>query len=309
MTRPGRAALLLMAFGGPATLDEVGPFMTRLMRREPPPASVESAKERYRLVGGRSPLPAMVQDLADAVGEALAGDVDVSFGMRYSEPFIADAVAELVRSGHRTFVAISLSPQYSEVSSGAYEKALLEAADAARAGEFLLVQSWHTRDGFLDALADRLAEARKALGPARADWRVVFTAHSLPETDGGVERYRREVSETVEAVADRAGIADWSLAFQSRGRSPGRWLGPDLEEVLGERARAGASGVVVAPAGFVTEHMETLYDLDVEAREVAERLGMGFARVPAVGTHQAFVGALAGMAREYVAELDRRAGT
>jgi ferrochelatase len=311
----GRAAVLLLAFGGPETLDDVAPFMQRLMGRSPSQAVVDSAKARYELIGGGSPLPAIVEGQAQALNDALAGDADVFVGMRYSHPSIADVVGRVARGGYDSIVALSLSPHYSAVSTGAYEQALNEACDdTAYPGDVHFIESWHDEPGFLDALADRIIRAR--LDPAAAaitpgsstapsadevaDWPVLLTAHSLPETDAGLERYVTELTETVEGVAGRACLERWRQVYQSRGRAECDWLGPAIEEVMEELSVDGASGVVVAPVGFASEHMETMYDLDIVARRQAEELGLGFVRVPTLGTHPAFMQALAGIVRAHL---------
>jgi protoporphyrin/coproporphyrin ferrochelatase len=295
---PGPAVLLL-AFGGPETLDDVAPFMERLMGRVPPPAAVQSASAKYELIGGGSPLPEMVGHQAHALRAALDGVADVFVGMRYSAPTIEEVVARITHAGHAPIVALSLSPQYSAVSTGAYEQALEAACDAAGyEGDVHFVESWHDEPGFLDALADRVIHER--LDPAVEAWPVILTAHSLPETDAGLERYVTEVSETVSGVVTRACLDVWRMAYQSRGRAECNWLGPAIEEVMEDVALGGAGGVVVAPVGFVTEHMETRYDLDIVARRQADELGLGFARVPTLGTHPVFIEALAGIVRAHL---------
>lgn len=296
-----RASVLLLAFGGPANLDEVGSFMERLMGRAPTPEMVEGARKKYELIGGGSPLPAIVGEQAEAVARTLNGAAAVHVAMRYSSPTIDEAVAAAREAGDDKLIAISMSPHYSAVSTGAYRDALTAAVESEGfEGEVVLVQSWSTHSGFLEALAERLEEARTVADGRYHDWPVVFTAHSLPESDAGVDRYRFELEETVGAVIVRTGIPAWWLAYQSRGRAEGAWLGPMLEDVMGEIAGQGAPGVVVQPVGFTSEHMETLYDLDIVAKTQAEALGLGFVRVPTVGTHPKFIAALAEVARGHI---------
>lgn len=306
---PRRAGVLLLAFGGPATLDDVEPFMERLMGRAPSPEVVDRVKARYTAVGGGSPLPRIVGELAAALGESLGEAADVRVGMRYSEPFLGDAIAEMAAAGLDPVVALSLSPHYSAVSTGAYKDAVLAAADAAGyRGTLDFPESWHEHEGFVEAIADRLRAARDELGARAAGWPVVFTAHSLPASDLGIERYVTEVGETVAAVLARTGLEYARIAYQSRGTSPGDWLEPDVGDVIDEIAAQGASGVFVVPIGFVTEHMETLYDLDVVAAKRAGDAAIAFARVATVGTHPAFVAALAEVARRHIEEEGVPAG-
>jgi ferrochelatase len=219
--------------------------------------------------------------------------------MRHWQPRIGDAVRELASAGVTRLVAICLAPHYSAASIGAYRRALDEAAECDAAGlEVRFVERWGTHPRFIAALADRLdATLATVPAPHRRDAAVVFTAHSLPArlAEEG-DPYPQEVEETARAVARRLGLPRWRVAFQSAGARAVEWLRPRLGETLRELAEDGIRAVVVQPVGFVSEHVETLYDLDVVARRRAQSLGLAFHRVPAASDHPELIAALADLA-------------
>jgi ferrochelatase len=201
-------------------------------------------------------------------------------------------------------VGLVLAPHYSALSVGEYA-ARAAATPAVTEGrvELTMVESWHLAPGYIELLAERVVKTLELLvvtDPDRIE--VVFTAHSLPERilDLG-DPYPRQLEETASAVAERAGVGRWSVAWQSAGRTPESWIGPDLLSVLEERARAGVEGVLVCPAGFVSDHLEILYDLDIEARQVAERLGLAFARTESPNDEPRFCATLAEVVRSHAA--------
>jgi ferrochelatase len=197
--------------------------------------------------------------------------------MKHAPPFIEDAARELTAAGVDRVVGLVLAPHYSRMSVGEYaERTAAALGDAA---SFALVRSWATAPGYVAWLADAVQAALARLGPAAADAEVVFTAHSLPERIlAAADPYPDELRATAEAVAGAARLGRWRVAWQSAGRTADPWLGPDILEVLAQIASAGASGVVVCPAGFVADHLEVLYDLDIEAVGAARELGLPFAR-------------------------------
>lgn len=314
-----RIGVLLTAFGGPDSLESVGPFMARFMGRQPPPAVVAAAQDKYRAIGGASPLPETAAVIAEALEHHLVTrgyDAVVRAGMRYWEPSIERALDELANNGARRVVMVSLSAFESRVTCEAYRTAAQSAAsdmtftDMCEAAS--LSQAPEYRDFFGHACAHAL-ELTSALRPL-----VVMTAHSLPESDlaeddpypGGL----REVADAVAAIAGLApgtdfvgderlsgveafgsleGPASWLLAYQSRGVRPGTWLGPDLADVMERAAVSGYDGVVVVPIGFAIDHMETLWDLDIDAAERADALGLHFSRTQVPNADDSFVDALA----------------
>jgi protoporphyrin/coproporphyrin ferrochelatase len=293
-----------MAYGTPATPDDVEAYYTHVRRGRPPtPELLAELKQRYDAIGGTSPLLRIT--LAQAVGlaTALGEGWDVELGMKHAPPFIEDGLADLDARGARHVVGLVLAPHYSALSVGEYA-ARAAAAPAVAEGrvQLTMIESWHLAPGYLDLLARRVVQARELLlvtDPEQVE--VVFTAHSLPERilEAG-DPYPRQLEETAAAVAERVGVGRWSVAWQSAGRTPEPWIGPDLLSVLADRAEAGVEGVLVCPAGFVSDHLEILYDLDVEARQVAEGLGLAFARTESPNDDPDFCAILADVVRSHV---------
>jgi ferrochelatase len=294
-------AVLAMAYGTPAGPEELEAYYTHIRRGRPPtPELLAGLRRRYEAIGGQSPLleltRAQVAGLGRALAEAGRPDISVALGMKHAAPFIEDAVADLLAAGARRIVGLVLAPHYSHLSVGEYaERARAAAAGAAAQPVVSVVSSWHLAPGYLDFLAAALENALRAL-PAGvgAGAHVLFTAHSLParilDDD---DPYPAQLQETAAAVAARTGLERWSVAWQSAGRTPEPWLGPDVLEALGDLAAAGASAVVVCPAGFISDHLEVLYDLDVEASARARELGIAFARTASPNADPRLLGALA----------------
>ncbi|HET8647771.1 MAG TPA: ferrochelatase [Vicinamibacteria bacterium] len=288
----GGRGVLLAAHGTPESLDEMPEYL-RLVRGGRPPSAelVEEMRHNYASIGGRSPLTDITRAQAAALRAELGG-APVFVGMRNWKPFIADAIEEAHASGITELVAIPLAPQYSSLSVAKYRQAAEAAAPAGMNLRF--VDSWHAEPALLDAFAARVREAL-AGGPVDA---VVFTAHSLPRR--AIEEgdpYANQVAETARGVAVRAGLADYEQAWQSAGRTAEPWLGPSLEERIEALARGGCAQVLVAPIGFVCDHTEVLYDIDVQARAFAQARGVTLRRTESLNTSPAFIRALATVAR------------
>ena len=291
-----------MAYGTPATPDDVEAYYTHVRRGRPPtPELLADLRRRYDAIGGSSPLRERTEAQAAAVQAALGTGFTVHLGMKHSPPFVEDGVAALAAAGVRRAVGLVLAPHYSALSVGEYVERARKAA-AGTALEMTFVESWHLAPGYLHLLARFVADAVARLRVDAAAVHVLFTAHSLParilETG---DPYPAQLRETAAAVAERAGLDRWSVAWQSAGRTPEPWIGPDLLTVLPELAAAGARGVVVCAAGFVSDHLEVLYDLDVEAAGVAEGLGLAFTRTESANDHPAFCATLADVVRRQVA--------
>lgn len=279
------SAVIAMAYGTPATLADLEPYYTHIRHGRPPsPALLAGLHERYQAIGGRSPLLEITQAQAAGLQSALhaAGydDVEVVLGMKHARPFIEDTARDLVTAGVERVVGLVLAPHYSSMSVGEYGKRVAAAlGDAPGAPSFAMVRSWATAPGYVEWLVQAVHAALAQLGAAASEAEVVFTAHSLPTRIlAAADPYPDELRATAEAVARAAGLARWSIAWQSAGRTADPWIGPDVLEVIADIAAAGASGVVVCPAGFVADHLEVLYDLDIEAAEAARELGLAFAR-------------------------------
>ncbi len=285
--------VLLMAYGTPATLDEVEAYFTHIRGGRTP--SVEAIKElraRYQRIGGTSPLQTITASQAGKLAEALRTRrraMPVFVGMKHAPPFIADAVHAMVGAGIRSAVALALAPHYSRISVAAYFSAAAEAA-AACGIALRTIQSWHDHPAFIHAVTSRLQAAMLgATSPA-----VIFTAHSLPErilTWG--DPYPEQLRRTCELVAAASGLATWRFAYQSASHTGEPWLGPDLLDSLAALAREGKREVVVCPIGFVADHLEVLYDIDVEAQETALELGLRLTRTASLNDSADFITMLA----------------
>jgi ferrochelatase len=302
-------AVLAMAYGTPAGPEELEAYYTHIRRGRPPtPELLAELRRRYEAIGGHSPLLELTRGQVAGLERALADaghpDVPVALGMKHAAPFIEDAVAELASGGARQILGLVLAPHYSHLSVGEYtERARAAAATAATQPAVSVVRSWHLAPGYLDFLSAALEDALEAL-PAeeRAGAHVLFTAHSLPARIlHDDDPYPAQLRETAAAVAARIGLERWSVAWQSAGRTPEPWLGPDVLEVLGELAAADVGAAVVCPAGFISDHLEVLYDLDIQASARARELGIVFARTASPNADPRLLSALA---RVVLDELD-----
>ena len=299
-------AILLVAFGGPERAEDVRPFLAEVLRgRRVSPERVEEVVHHYELIGGRSPLNELTFRQAKALGDALRArgdDRTVWVGMRNWKPWIADTLAAMADAGVRDAVTVLLSPHATEASRARYLESLEagRARLADRAPALRFVRAWFMHPGFVGAAAARAADALATLPTARrADAALVFTAHSVPTPMAAASPYVAEITASARAVAERLGHRRWQVAWQSRsGRPEDPWLEPDVNDALRALAADGARDAVVVPIGFVCDHVEVLYDLDVEARATAAGLGLGFARAGTVSDHPEFIAALADVIRE-----------
>ena len=295
-------AVLLMAYGGPDKLDDVEPYLLDVRGGRPTSRElVDEIKARYARIGGRSPIRELTEAQARALGHALGPEFAVYVGMRHWHPYIGAALERIVAAGHRRLVGIVLAPHYSAMSVGAYEKKVLDAA-AGRV-QLALVRSWGDHPGFLDAVAARVTEALRRF-PSRDGVQVIFTAHSLPQrivAQG--DPYPDQLRVSAAAVGRLAGLPQWHFAYQSAGATPEPWLGPEVGDVLAQLAGAGHREFLIVPIGFVSDHVEILYDVDVMYRHQAERLGARLERTASLNDDPRLIGALADLAR--TAALER----
>jgi ferrochelatase len=275
-----------MAYGSPDRIDDIRPYLEDIREgRSVSEAAVEELTERYRRIGGRSPLGAITERQRAALEREL--DMPVYVGMKHWQPRIADAAGAALDGGAERIVGLVLAPHYSALSIAGYRERL-ERAVAGRA-EVRFVESWHDHEPFVDVLANRLRGTNA---------HVVFTAHSLPERILAIgDPYRDQLLETSRLVAESAGLAGWSFAFQSASVTGEPWLGPDILDELDELHRRGVSNVLVAPVGFVSDHLEILWDLEVEAQERAAELGLELDRIESLNDDPAFIRALAALVR------------
>jgi ferrochelatase len=290
--KPG---ILLMAHGTPASMDEMPDYL-RIVRggRPPSPELVEEMRHNYNAIGGRSPLTELTEAQAAALRARLGGSVPVAVGMRNWRPFIKDAIAGLASAGVDRIIGIPMAPQFSTLSVQKY-------VDAARAAlpdgvRFEATPSFHVHPLLLDAFAERIREARP--GPDEA---VVFTAHALPvrAIESG-DVYADQVAETARGVAQRAGVSRYERAFQSAGRTAEPWTGPALDDLLRTQVAAGVRQFLVVPIGFVCDHTEILFDIDVQAAGVAREAGAALRRTASLNASPIFIALLEDLVRRQV---------
>jgi protoporphyrin/coproporphyrin ferrochelatase len=295
--------VLLMTYGSPSDLDDVPRYLLAVRGgRAPEPELVTEFTRRYRAIGG-SPLVTITREQAAALEARLGEGYRVAAGMRFSDPTVAAALKDLAGQGCRRIVGIVLSPQYSELIMGGYGRAVEAAREAigADAPEVRIAGSWHLEPAFISALATRIGEALGRFPAAERDAvPVLLTAHSLPRRVADQEPgYLRQLDETATAVARAAGLerARWYFCWQSAGHEPGEWMKPDFADLVPRLRDEGHRGVVVAPVQFLADHLETLYDVAIGAREQADAAGMGFEQVRALNADPGLVEALASVAR------------
>jgi ferrochelatase len=297
-----------MAYGSPATLDDVAAYYTHIRGgRTPPPDQVAELRERYQRIGGQSPLLEITRRQAEGIARALNEEglpVRAYVGMKHASPFIADAVESMARDGIRRAVAMALAPHYSRVSVATYFTA---ADEAAARHEIALrsIQSWHDLPGLIATLVNRVRAAQASLGDANGT-PIMFTAHSLPRRlVDWHDPYPDQIARSCELVAAEAKLGDWRFAYQSASQTGEPWLGPDVCEVLDQIAHEGRASVIICPVGFVADHLEVLYDLDVKAAAHAAARGVRFVRAATAGDGADFVGGLANLLRPYVRVASR----
>ncbi len=293
-----QVAVLVMAYGGPGNIDEVEPYLMDIRGGRPTkPQLVAEIRARYARIGGRSPILELTRAQAAGIGRALGDRFRVYVGMRHWHPYIRDVVAEIAQAGHTRVVGVAMAPHYSNMSVGAYEKKLLQAADGGVHLDVSLIRTWWGQPQFLDAVADRILQALQRF-PRPSTVQVVFTAHSLPESIlASADPYPDELKASASEAAKRARLASWRLAYQSAGATAEPWLGPDVRAVITELAKTGHDAVLLVPIGFVCDHVEILYDIDVECQALARRLGVQLERTASLNADAGLVAAVADVVR------------
>ena len=285
--------VLVMAYGTPRDRDDIETYYTDVRRGRPPtPELLADLVRRYDALGGTFPLREITDRQVAALATELGDGFTVALGTKHSVPKIEDGVRELAGHGVDRAVGLVLAPHYSAFSVGEYAA---RAAEAGRECGLVVdtVDTWHLLPAYVSFLADAVTEA---LAKVPAGSEVVFTAHSLPERILGTgDPYPTQLEETARAVAEAAGVGQWSVGWQSAGRTPEPWLGPDVLDIVEDRAARGAPGLVVCACGFVADHLEVAYDLDIEAAGLAGALGLPFARTASVNDDPAVMQALAGV--------------
>ncbi len=306
--------VLFMAYGGPASLDEIGGYLADIRSGRPTSKDLlEEISRNYRRIGGSSPLLHLTEEAAHAViAELNRGSIAERFrgyiGMRHWAPWIEEAVGGMIADGVQRAVSIVFAPHYSALSIAKYQKKIAAGLRLYRGKiDFEHIDSYHDAPGLIQALAARVSAGMRRWDAAeRHRVHVIFSAHSLPVRIMKIgDPYDSQLRETARLVAAAAGLAEqqWSWSYQSAGRSHEPWLGPQLEDYLVTLAEKGIRNILSIPVGFVSDHVEVLYDIDIEARAVAERYGMRLERPPSLNADPLFTGQLA----ELVADRARQA--
>ncbi|HZD16640.1 MAG TPA: ferrochelatase [Actinomycetota bacterium] len=315
--------VLVMAYGTAAGPGDIERYYADIRGGRPPsPELLRELTHRYEAIGNRFPLLNITRAQAEGIERELnagsTGAFRAYLGMKHSPPWIAEAIDEMRRDGIERAVGVVMAPHWSAMSVGSYRERVERALDGGSAPAMTFVDAFDRQPLFLDLLSDRVAHALGTLGPAEREGAVVlFSAHSLPvrELDDGSLRcklcedcdvacaYRLGLQATADAVAARLGISRHGTAWQSAGRTADPWWGPPIDEVIAELAEGGARAVVVCPAGFVADHLEILFDLDVECRRIAEEAGMHFVRTEMPNADPAYCRAVAAVVRDHLAAV------
>lgn len=303
-------SILLIAFGGPEKPEDIRPFLQVVTAgRNIPQDRIEKVVRHYELMGGRSPLNELTFRQAGALARRLVDDgvpLPVYVGMRNWHPFLHETLMEMKNKNQHHTAGIILSAFQTEASWDRYKYDVSDARVKVGAGapEVSFTPGWATHPLFIGAVANTLADALSQITPAKQKATpVVFTAHSIPKSMADGSPYVSQFTVASQAVAERIGHSNWSVAYQSRSGPPGMpWLEPDICDVLRSLGKQGCKDVVVVPIGFVCEHVEVQYDLDVEAQKLAHNIGLRLHRAAAVNDHPSFVGMLAEMVKKEITD-------
>jgi ferrochelatase len=287
-----------MAYGTPSTPDDVEAYYTRIRHgRAPTPELLADLVRRYNAIGGTSPLAQRTADQVAGIAAALESlapsAYDVRFGSKY-EPPLLEEIAESFRSdGFNLVIGLVLAPHSSSMSTDQYMSRAREALGPDV--EFIEIGAWYEAPGFLELIARRVNDALDEIPlERRATTQVLFSAHSLPERillEG--DTYPDQLRESAERAADIAGVDAFDIAWQSAGRTPDPWIGPDILQVLRDKSVAGVTDIVSCPIGFVADHLEVLFDIDIEAQGVAHEVGLNLVRTKSLNDDDEFVAILA----------------
>lgn len=295
----------LLAYGGPESPEQIVPFLERLMGRAPEAGTIAVVQERYALIGGSSPLPAITVRQARALEarlvEELASPVRVRHGFLYTDPGVVECVRAL---DAQAVLALPMSPFSSRLTSGRYKAQIAAAEDPTTGGagrDIPLLEDWYSSRGFVSALSRRVAEALD--GCDVNEWAVLFTAHSVPvETIAEGDPYVDQLQQTISQLIPKIVPGDWRFGFQSKGRGGGEWMEPEADDAVRALAEEGWKKILVVPVGFVSDNVETLYDLDIVLRGQIEDLGIEYRRSHAPNDSPLFIQALADVVIDHLAK-------
>ena len=331
-------AILLLAFGCPDSIESIEPFITNVMGgRKPSPNQLQKIKERYLMIGGRSPLLDITKKQAEALEKRLNETNELTpkllnsktqelfrvfIGMRYWHPFIKDTLKEIVSLKAERVVVLVMAPHYSKISTGGYINTVNEAMaeltplfpPLSKGGEggfdISFINNWHTHPLFLEAVAEKINKGFSYFKDInKKEIQVIFSAHSLPIPplekggEGGFrdDPYAKQFNETIEGIIRHTGDIIWHLGFQSKGMSPGEWLEPTIDSILERLSKDGKKYVLIVPVGFVSDHIETLYDIDIFYKETAKSLGLIFHRTESLNDSPKFIDALIDIVKKQTA--------
>ena len=287
-------AILLIAFGGPASAKEIKPFLARVTQGLPiPPLRLEEVAQHYEAVGGKSPLNEITFRQANALKNALDNKLPVYVGMRNASPFFVDTLKQMTAAGVERAVGLILSSHQTEASWARYQKNIADARAelGAHAPEIDYCQGWHDHPLFIQTWVELIQTRMGNIDAAkRPSTPLIFTAHSLPTAMAACSPYVEQLQASARMIAEKLGQQNWSIAFQSRsGRPSDPWLEPDVGAAIRTLVAQGHKEIVVAPIGFVSDHVEVLYDLDIEAKKIADGLGIHLVRASCPNDHPIFV--------------------
>lgn len=309
MNHLSEIAVLLMAYGTPQSIAEIEPYLTDIRRgRKPAPGVLDELKDRYKRIGGKSPLLEITNNQALALEASMksAGlDAHVYVGMKHWHPYIREVVPKIAADGFQRIVALALAPHYSEISVGGYRQALQEVLRGFPKVRLDFVESWYDNSLFHEAVAEKVREAHKKF-PFQSEVKTVFTGHSLPERIlQQNDSYPDQLQSSCEAIAKLLALDDWTFAYQSSGQTDEKWLGPDILEVLSQLSSTASAtrNVLVVPMGFVADQLEILYDIDIEAQEFARTHGLNLSRTESLNATPSFIAALADVVMKRVNKI------
>lgn len=292
--------VLLMAYGSPERVEDIEPYFTHIRGgRRPSPQEIESLRERYLAIGGKSPLLAITTSTAAKLQTRLGGGYKVYAGMKHWHPYVGEVIHQILSDGIGDLVAIALAPHYSKMSIGSYQEAVKSANLAiGNAISVKFVDEWYENPNFLKAWKNRIERSlsEKFKDHSRQDLFVLFTAHSLPERIlSWGDPYKPQLFETADKLASMLPLkkSQYAFAFQSAGHTSEPWLGPDILAKLRELGESGCKEILIAPIGFVCDHLEVLYDIDVEAMQLAKEVGIHLERTESLNDSDEFVEVLA----------------
>ena len=295
MATEEKRAVLLLAFGAADSLDDIEPFLKNILRgRSTPPELLERTIERYKLIGGRSPLLDITEEQAAGIEKALKDkgtDCKVYVGMRYWAPYIKDVLTQMNADGIDVVTTIIMAPFTSPVATGGYDKVVFDTVRELKTPRINMIGDWHITPGYIDILVANMNDALSEFEKPE-DALVIFSNHSLPRDAMEGDAYEMKIHHTVSEIIARRELP-YKIAYQSQGSARWTWLGPKVEDVMEEAKQAGKKGVVVVPLGFVADHVETLYDIDILFKETATALGLKFARSKSLNADPRFTEFLA----------------